>query len=626
VASVDLLFAGTPLTRGDLVFGDDGSNPVRDAAITGAITLVKPTMRGMAALGLRATGAITTAKPSMSGGVRYNTDTQRPLTSVLRAPFQEALQSQAGVESLMQQAQPLPAGVAARFTDADGLQTSTTTRMQDGLKTPISAGVRFQDGNGVGSQVSGRFQDATKAPRYLKARFQDALRQHGTITGIRFQDASRMRNSAAAIFQDGRAFFAGVEENEGYGRPIEVGFTSRYQNGIKPSAGRPPPIVPPVDPCYIPSPDLLFAAPWSADTNLVFICERHPPVDPGTGETVVVPVKRVYVVLNDVSLRRVDGDIPLPTFRMSMSLDVDSWTWSFQASLPTFALSSITPNSNGDPVELEASINGVPYRLLAESLSRDRSFGQESLSISGRGLAATLDAPYAPVLNFGNTGDRTAQQLMADVLSLNGVPLPDWSVDWQMEDWTVPGGIWTQQGSYIDGLKSIVEASGGYLQPVPSAKTVRALLRYPTAPWDWGDVTPDFEIPSAVATREGIEWVEKARYNRVFVSGIGAGVNGQVTRAGTAGDLVAPQITDSLILSAVPARRRGVAVLADTGRIATVSLRMPVLAETGVIPPGKFIRYVDAGVTRIGLTRSVSLDVGLPEVFQTIGIETHEYA
>lgn len=58
-----------------------------------------------------------------------------------------------------------------------------------------------------------------------------------------------------------------------------------------------------------------------------------------------------------------------------------------------------------------------------------------------------------------------------------------------------------------------------------------------------------------------------------------------------------------------------------------MSLRLPVLAETGIIPPGKFVRYVDGGVTRIGLVRSTSAAIERTEdkltIWQTIGVETH---
>ncbi|RCV86426.1 hypothetical protein DU506_18320 [Vreelandella rituensis] len=162
-----------------------------------------------------------------------------------------------------------------------------------------------------------------------------------------------------------------------------------------------------------------------------------------------------------------------------------------------------------------------------------------------------------------------------------------------------------------------------YLQPHNTDEVLRVLSRYPVAPWDWAGVTPDFELPSAVMSRESIEWRDKARYNRVYVMGQQVGVNGRVTREGTAGDYLAPTIIDPLITEAVAARQRGIAVLSDTGRIATVGLRLPVLAETGIIAPGSFVRYLDGGIERIGLTRSVQVEVGLPSIWQTLGVETH---
>ena len=60
-------------------------------------------------------------------------------------------------------------------------------------------------------------------------------------------------------------------------------------------------------------------------------------------------------------------------------------------------------------------------------------------------------------------------------------------------------------------------------------------------------------------------------------------VLGQVTRAGTAGEVLAPIVVDRLITEAAATRQRGLAGLADTGRQIEVSLRLPVLTATGVI-------------------------------------------
>jgi len=109
----------------------------------------------------------------------------------------------------------------------------------------------------------------------------------------------------------------------------------------------------------------------------------------------------------------------------------------------------------------------------------------------------------------------------------------------------------------------------------------------------------------------------------VFVSGQEAGVLAQVTRSGTAGDLLAPMVVDALITEAAVARQRGVAVLSDTGRQIEVSLNLPVLAETGIIEPGAFVQYRDGGVDRIGLVRSTQVQAGFPEVWQTLGVQTY---
>jgi hypothetical protein len=211
---------------------------------------------------------------------------------------------------------------------------------------------------------------------------------------------------------------------------------------------------------------------------------------------------------------------------------------------------------------------------------------------------------------------------MGDVLTLNGVPL-GWGVAWGLTDWEVPAGAWAHRGSYVSALARIAEAGGGYLQPHPTDLQVRVLPRYPAPPWQWAGLTPDVELPAAVTVRESIEWRSKPVYNRVFVSGTSHGVLGQVTRAGTAGDAVAPMVTDPLITHVDAARQRGRAVLADTGPQELVGLRLPVLPATGVIAPGTLVRYVDGDEQRLGLVRSNELDVRLPEVWQTIGVETH---
>ena len=274
-------------------------------------------------------------------------------------------------------------------------------------------------------------------------------------------------------------------------------------------------------------------------------------------------------------------------------------------------------------MEVQATVNDHEFRFVVERISSDRTFNNRSLSVGGRGRAAVLDAPYSPILTFGNAHDRTARQLMDDVLTFNGVPL-GWNIDWRITDWTVPGNVWSHQGTYISALTNIAQAPGAYIQPHPTEQTLIVLPRYPSMPHQWGSLPVDYIIPAAVSTREGLEWEDLPTYERVFVSGTSAGVIAQVTRAGLSGELVKPMVTDPLITHADAARQRGIAELSPSGRRTMLTMRTPVFADAGVITPGKMVQYSEGSSTRLGLVRGVQVDVGLPEIWQSLELESYE--
>ena len=631
MAAVDLVFEGAPLHTGHLVFGDDGDSDVSDAVISGSIDVGMPELSGAVALGIVATGAIDIGMPVLSGAVTYVTDTARPLVALARARWQDTDPQHERTAQRWQDAGARAAETHCRYQQAAVLHQATRSAWDDADRSKREArAVRFQDAVRVHVGAKVPFADAVRGFRpAIHSRYQVGDGIHVGSVG-RHQDALRgIAGQHRTHYQDATPSPAGVQSFVGSGRAIHRGWGTRYQDAWSPRPGRyGGPVIPPFESCYIPSGHLVFDAPWSADAHLVFICERHPGPDPEPGATVVVPVRRIYTVINTAQLRRVDGDVLIPNLSMALTIDADSWTWGFTASVPGSALPDLEP-TGGQPVEVEAWINGVAYRAIVEGISRERTFGSSMLAVSGRGRAAVLDAPYSPIMTFDNAGaDRTVQQLANDVLTINGVPL-GWDIDagWKPDDWLVPAGAWSHQGTYISALNAIAGAAGAYLQPHATAQALSVLRRYPVLPWEWNDVTPDFELPAAVVQKEGIVWTDKPLYNRVVVRGMKHGRQVIATRLGTAGDLEAPMVTDQLITNATGGRQRAVPVLADVGRQAAVSLRLPVLPETGIIQPGKFVRFVDGGTTRIGLVRSTgAISVraeGRLTNWQTIGVETH---
>lgn len=630
MASVDLVFsrpwkAGNPV---DLIFGDDGGTPgIPDAHLVVAARM--PGLRTRVTVRTVKSVSIAARMPALRSAsiIRYETNTPRPLTSIVTTPAQQATMMLLGRASGWQttQAQPnswsitaeeaqtLQMGHRADWQEAEHQGTGTVANFEQAQQLAAPALLlRWQEAESMRLAQQGKFEDAMRVQFGLLQRFEEALRDRLALIGATAQDAQGLQ--------------VGVSSTAGPAMDLYIGSRARYQDAMHPPPGisfiRPDP-PDPEEHCYkqlVGGPiELGFCRPWAASTALVFACCRS--MDkPGK---VVVPVRKVYIVLNQIVLTRLDTGVELPALGFNMSLDYQSWTWNWSASLHKDAAAHLGRDRDGHPAQFLANVNGVEFKLRIERTSRDRSFmPQERWSVSGRGLAAVLAEPWAKSISFGNPAQAlTAQQLAIEALKVNGVSI-GWDIDWQLQDWSVPAGAWALQGSYMDAINDIAAAAGGYVQPHNTDQVLRILPKYPVAPWNWGDVTPDFEIPGAAAEVEGTEFLDKPDYNRVFVGGMSAGVFGPITRAGTAGDLIAPQVTHALITDSTAQRQRGLAELADTGRQACVTLSMQVLPETGVILPGQFVRYMGAETVQ-GIVRSTAVNWTAPKLRQSLEIETH---
>lgn len=528
----------------------------------------------------------------------------------------------AGLGADQQQMIVSPTPAAAPHTSTDPLHIGTSARQQQMLAASRASVQRWQHGIPLGAGSSAPHGDMLRHRRTTTA-----PHQHGTPLGqgarSEHQERIRFRHRLRTDQQHGTKAGTGTSTGHHNALPVAKGAAVRQQQMIPLPLGwwqiAYPWPAPPIDPNAPSSPVALrFCRLADGTTALVFGCPPAP--QPGG---VIVPIRRAYIVLNTITLVRASDSTPLSALSLSLQIDADSWTWGWDASIPGAELALVEPAPGGDPVELLATVNGQQFRLLAERIARDRRFAQSRIRISGRGRAAMLADPHSPIVTRSNTQARTMQQLLADALTINGVGI-GWAVDWQAADWLVPAGLYSHTGSYIAHAQRLAEAAGAYVQADPLLDTLRILPRYPLLPWEWSAATPDITLPSAPVVREAIEWQDKAAYNRVFVSGTETGgVLGQITRTGTAGDVVAPMVTDPLITHADAARARGRPILADTGRQARITLELPILPETGIITPGKLVQYTDAGTTRRGLVRSTAVTAQLPTARQTIELETH---
>ncbi|ABM33452.1 hypothetical protein QRO08_03820 [Paracidovorax citrulli] len=628
MADTDLLFSDgrnpsdSPV---EIVFGDDDGLPPGSVELraAGRITGLRGYVAVRTVVRATAVGRITGLRGYVA--VRYDINVERPVVGSVRVGWQQASRLHAATVLRTEQGQQLRAGVEQAWQDARGIAAALQVRWELASRLARVARVAWQESVRLATVPAlQRLEDAARLRVGSCQGFQEAVpRSAAAMQG--FQEALRLRLVAVQRMQDAAHVGASVRSGFRHARPLSQAWALRYEEARPPVAGiTPPPQPPKPDPCYVPQVPVHLAFDQAVDSglpaHLVFVCDRHS--DPEPGGTIVVPVRRVYIVLNSITLRRVESGAELHAHSMSMSLDYQSWTWTWSASLHYDSAAHLGRDSAGDPAELEAVVNGMPFRLRLERLVEDRRFlPQLRWAVSGKGTAMILGAPYAPTRTFSSSAASTAQQLAADALTVNGVGI-GWALDWQIVDWLVPAGAWSVQGTPIDAINDIAAAAGGYVQPHATDPVLRVLPRYPAASWAWGSVVPDYEIPGSAAEVVGIEHVDKPAYDRVFVGGVGAGVFGPFKRSGTAGTTLAPPVNHALITHADVHRARGIAELSDTGRQEHVSLRMQVLPDTGVIVPGQFVRYV-GDRTVVGIVRRTAIDWSWPTLRQTLEVETH---
>jgi hypothetical protein len=619
--AVDLLFADSPGSL-DLVFGGQGAAP-QPRALGMAATLPPPVMAGVLRAGALPLAA-SAALPAIAGPaeITYDNAVSRGPVRWCRAPWQ-------GTSALPMACRAPHHATASEETAVDCRCGSATlfgarlaTRWQ-----PMAAHLRplpripWGQGSARSRLLAGGFShlsmavrpasrfgyaEASPAPIWVRSGWRDLFRWARPTLVIPWGAGAPLASMTAVPFDVGRG--------------VRPAWRIPWGEGKTPDHGRcAGPVVPPNPGGYTPSTHLLFDQSMPASLHLVF-GGLHV-VRPSA--KVTIPILRAYLVVNEVILLRVANNLPLPALALSLSIDVDSWVWGWQASLPASQLGNLLPAGPGAPVELEATVNGVTFRLLAEKITRERSFATGRITVSGRGIAAELGDPYALSVSRSNLSDQTAQQIANDALTINNVGI-GWAIDWGITDWLVPAGVWSHTGDHIGAVLRIAEAAGAYVQADRAGRTLMVRHRYPMPPWDWHLAPPDFSLPSAVTSRESIEWIERPGYNAVYVSGEGSGVLAQCVRAGTAGDLVAPMITDQLNTAVEVATQRGLSILADTGRQLRMLLDTPVLPGVGIYPVGSMVEFTENGTSRIGIVRALSIQAAFPRVRQTIEVECRE--
>ena len=607
-----------------LVFGDDGGTPaIPDATLHGSGRITGLRLHLTARAGARIVGAgritglrlrlsasydINVSRPTV-GGAHTHWQDAAPLPHTARSTWQQSAPLPVGTRSHWQDAAALAAGLRAHWQDTQQLQRAVRSAFEQALRLPADPlRSSFQEAEHRHTGARAGFQEAIRLPAApLRVRFEETLRDRQARIGARFEVAAHVP----------AAFASGM----GIAVRLPRGWGGRFQQAWPPRPGqwqRPAP--PGRSPCYLPTlpAHLLFDAPWTGDGHLVFVCERADPWPQPEQPHYVIPLLEVYVSVHTLNAVLLPSLEPVALLGATLESDDGGFGWSLSADGPEHLLDQLAPVA-GLPARVRLTIDGIDWVFAVERVGRTRRFGQHRASIQGRSVTALLGDPYMPQQSWLSSSDLTAQQLVAQALQYTGT-----TVDWGINDWLVPAGAWSFTGTPLQAALRVAESAGAVLRSHRTNAELIFAPRYPALPWAWGAATPNVQMPAAIITTDSLEPEPRPAYNAVYVSGMAQGVLGHVRRSGTAGDLLAPQVTDALITHEVAARQRGSAVLGAAGGKLTHTMTLPLLtggSNPGLIQPGYLIEVNDIGHTWRGLVRGIRVTAGLPTVRQTITVE-----
>lgn len=519
------------------------------------------------------------------------------------------------------------AGISAHSSQALFSDTPMTVENKKAKKIAEGVSVHYKEAERIGIGAKEKTQQANTLAQsaQLTHTETDKIRQDFYIAAqqstlvqycaqLTHTETDKIRPALNARHTKTLPIHSGLYIDHRHGRLVDVCISIDWQQAIPPPSGFWHGELPPAPPIPVPG--------NGGKQNLLFDKENGYNLLFGLlSNSDSLASREAYIVTNTFSMRRESDDAAIECRDFSASIDVDSWSWSWSASIPADQQALVEPES-GDPVEVIATVNGFELRLVCERMSRERKFPDTWLSVGGRGRSAWLADPYDYQRSYDNdSGGLTANQIMDEALKENGVPI-GWVVNFGITDWYVPAGVWRYFGTHIDAVNRVAEAAGAYVQADPSEKILHILPRYKKMPADWGELDADIELPEDICETESVEWSDSADYNAVWVAGGADGRLDKVIKAGSAGDTPASTVTDDLMTATEATRQRGVAILADTGRKAMVSLRLPVMEETGVVMVGDVVDYSVGGITKRGINRGTSLQYSYPQLWQTLRIET----
>lgn len=607
--SVDLRFSRPQGGPADLAFGAGAQAPATDLA--GAAALSVPLAAGRVLGSTRLQGQAALPALVASGTVAYDAAAFRGPLRAAATPWQPGVTSRAACGLPWQDPLRMSPQTALAWQPAAAQQSARVSRWRLLPTAPAARRSAWGDGAPLTAALLAAYAQPGARAEQRASKWQSAAPAAAPLCAPYGQPPARLRQRRTAW----------QPAADGLGRwraPWQAALARRaaprapWQDAgpVRALWPRPTPYVPPPRVPRSVSADLPLRC--AVDAAAPWVLRFGRDCAPGARAPIVIPIRRAYIMLHDVSVTRLSDHIAIPARSVALALDADSAAWSFSAALlGPDAADAVRPDATGAPVALRIAIDGYLFTALVEDWAEDRSHGQRSVSVKGRGLSAELAAPYQLPTSGASASDLTVQQLLAAHLPTGS----GWQIAWApgTPDWLVPAGAWSWANqSPVAAILAAATGCGLVVAPDRTQRILRVQPRYPVLPWALDTAAPQITIPESAILSVSRRNAPPAQANAAFVAGGSpGGVLARVYRTGTAGDRALAPVQHPLITHADAARLLGSRLLAAQAQQPDVrSLTLPLDGSTfGLAAIGDVAQITLGGTPTKGIVNAVSIDV-----------------
>lgn len=553
--------------------------------------------------------------------VSYASEAARPLAGVAASSWQLAQSSSEPCSVVQTSAAAAHEKSAASWQQAVAARHSVTHRLPPLLVSQQrSDESRYATAVLLRAAASITQQSAVRSDVRRSSMYQRAAGLVGQIA-VRNQAADQsVRVAQAAAWALAQAHRIVLYAGYGRGMPHLLLPRTCWQLAMRPGPGISvlPPVLPPRPvPCYDPATIAQIVLRDKADGTgrITLRCERGGVAPPKP--RYVIPLLDVYMSYHSLSAVLLPSLEPVALADVSISSDDGGYGWSLTANGAGHLLEQLAPVGSL-PVRVRVTLDGFDW-VFAVRAGRTRSFGKWRCAVRGSSVTSLLGAEYMTEQSWLSSSSQTAAQLVAAALDGTGT-----TIDWGIDDWLVPAGVWSFVGAPLQAARRIADSVGAVLRSHRTEQQLIFAPRYPVLPWLWDEATPDVQMVADAITTDDYQPEPGVLYNAVHVYGQHQGFPGYIVREGSAGDLMAPAVTDALITEIAAARQRGCAILGAAAGTQVQRMTLPFLtggSRPGPMLPGYLVAVDDVGESWRGLVRSISISASMPKVRQTITVE-----